>query len=159
MWTDADVRRYLWDDVVISRERAEETVREVVRSFERTGRGLWLIHEQTASASCGFCGFLPREDQRPAELIYGLLRRVWGRGYATESVRAVMDRAFTALGVPKIVAAADVPNEASVRVMERAGMCRVRSETVNGLPLVFYEIDAAGWLARRATAPPDTAPR
>jgi hypothetical protein len=25
LWTDPDVRRYLWDDIVISRERAAET--------------------------------------------------------------------------------------------------------------------------------------
>ena len=72
LWTDPAVRRYLWDDVVIPRERAEEMVRTVVASFERNGRGMWLIYENAARSPCGFCGFLPRTEEDRAEMIYGL---------------------------------------------------------------------------------------
>ena len=141
LWTDPDVRRYLWDDVVIPRERAEEMVRSIVAGFERNGRGMWLIYEQSAAAPCGFCGFLPRTEPDRAELIYGLAPHAWGKGYATESARAVMEYGFETLNVPTIAAAADVPNAASVRVLERLGMRFVRREVVHGLDLLFYEIE------------------
>ena len=30
LWTTPEVRRYLWDDIVITRQRAEETVRAAI---------------------------------------------------------------------------------------------------------------------------------
>src|SRR5688572_21808133 len=156
MWTDADVRRYLWDDVIIPRERAEEVVRSIITSFERDGRGMWCIYEHAGHTPCGFCGFLPRESAEPAELIYGLLPAAWGRGYATESARAVIEYAFGTLNVAHIVAATDVPNGASIRVMERLGMRFVRREAVNGVELVFYGIENSRRLAPVVTESPDT---
>jgi ribosomal-protein-alanine N-acetyltransferase len=141
LWTDPDVRRFLWDNVVIARERAEEMVRAIVAGFHRNGRGMWLIHETSAAKPCGFCGFLPRKEPDRAELIYGLAPGAWGRGYATESARAVMEYGFETLNLPKIAAAADVPNLASLRVLERLGMRFVRREVVHGVDLLFYEIE------------------
>jgi ribosomal-protein-alanine N-acetyltransferase len=141
LWTDPDVRRYLWDNVVIPRERVEAMVRAMIAGFERNGRGMWLIYEENAESPCGFCGFLPRKEPDRAEMIYGLVPGAWGRGYATESARAVMEYGFGTLNVPKIAAAADVPNTASVRVLERLGMRFVRREVVHGVDLLFYEIE------------------
>jgi len=39
LWTDPDVRRYLWDDVVISRERAVGAVRAHFQSVATRGIG------------------------------------------------------------------------------------------------------------------------
>jgi len=141
LWTDPDVRRYLWDNVVIPRERAEEMIRNIIAGFERNGRGMWLIYESDADRPCGFSGFLPRKEPDRAELIYGLAPSVWGRGYATESARAVVEYGFGTLNLAKIGAAADVPNAASVRVLERLGMRFVRREMVHGVDLLFYEIE------------------
>lgn len=143
LWTDPDVRRYLWDDVVIPRERVEEMVRGIIAGFERNGRGMWLIYEKNAESPCGFCGFLPRKEPDRAEMIYGLAPGAWGRGYATESGRAVMEYGFGTLNLPKIGASADVPNIASVHVLERLGMRFVRREVVHGVDLLFYEIENA----------------
>lgn len=48
----------------------------------------------------------------------------WGRGYATEAARHVMDWGFRELKIHRIVAFCHVFNEASVRVMEKLGMHR-----------------------------------
>ena len=56
------------------------------------------------------------------QLLYGLLPSVWSRGYATEAARAVMRHALDDLGFDEIRAATDVPNHASVRVLERLGL-------------------------------------
>ena len=159
MWTDPAVRRYLWDDTVISKERAQETVLGIVAGFERNGCGMWLIQERDDAAPCGFCGFLPGAELERAELIYGLLPRAWGRGYALESARAIVAHAFDRLNVAKIVAAADVPNTASIRLMERLGMRFDRREVVGGLDLVFYELDNPRRGAEQTTGSTDTAHR
>ena len=66
-----------------------------------------------------------------AEMGYAIAREHWGNGYATETVRAVVNWAFEALCLAKISAVAIVENERSWRVMERIGMTRegvLRSE-------------------------------
>lgn len=152
LWTDAAVRRYLWDDMAIPRERAEEMVRGIVAAFDRNGRGMWLVFVPPDDMAAGFCGFLPRNEPAQGELIYGLSPAAWGRGYATEAAAAVVDHGFTALGLERIVAKADVPNTASVRVLERLGMHYVRREVVLGVDLLFYEVERGAWANPAATA-------
>jgi ribosomal-protein-alanine N-acetyltransferase len=46
----------------------------------------------------------------------------WGKGYATEAARSIMDWGFRELGIHRIVAFCHVSNVASVRVMQKLGM-------------------------------------
>jgi ribosomal-protein-alanine N-acetyltransferase len=116
---------------------------------------MWVIRESGAPALCGFCGFVPHDDPQDTELLYGLAPGAWGRGYATESARAVLDFGFRSLGLRKITASTDVPNVASVRVIERLGMRFLRRAVVNGLDLLFYEMAAGEWTPA-ATGSSDT---
>nr|BFE78380.1 hypothetical protein GCM10020093_009810 [Planobispora longispora] len=47
---------------------------------------------------------------------------MWGRGYATEAARAVVDHALGPLGLPEVLAEIDEGNAASVAVVVRLGM-------------------------------------
>jgi RimJ/RimL family protein N-acetyltransferase len=51
----------------------------------------------------------------------------WGRGYATEAARALLDRGFRELGVRRVTATTMTVNVASRRVMEKLGMRFVRT--------------------------------
>ena len=57
-----------------------------------------------------------------AELGYWLGRPFWGKGYATEAARAVLDHALGPLGLPEVLAEVDEGNTASIAVIERLGM-------------------------------------
>jgi [ribosomal protein S5]-alanine N-acetyltransferase len=59
-----------------------------------------------------------------ANLGYAVARQHWGKGFATEAARAVVDYGFRTFGLAKIYARADPRNVASVRVMEKLGMRR-----------------------------------
>ena len=43
LWTDPQVRKYLWDDIVIPREQAVEVVESSLASFEQRGFGFWEV--------------------------------------------------------------------------------------------------------------------
>lgn len=64
------------------------------------------------------------EENREADLGYGIDPAYWGRGYATEAVGALIDFGFLDLKLHRIVARCDQDNVASRRVMERLGMTR-----------------------------------
>ena len=122
LWTEADVRRFLWDDVVIERERAAGVVAESVETFARRNFGLWAVLLATGGALAGFCGLRELPDTDDVELLYGLTPAQWGRGLATEAARAVLAHAFTRCGLARVIARTDVPNVASARVMQRVHM-------------------------------------
>jgi RimJ/RimL family protein N-acetyltransferase len=58
------------------------------------------------------------------DLGYVLDRPHWGRGYATEATRALVEFGFGRLALHRIWAACDVENRASARVLEKVGMRR-----------------------------------
>jgi ribosomal-protein-alanine N-acetyltransferase len=145
IWTDADVRRHLWDDKVIPRELAEEVVAATLADWASRSYGQFLLRLRDGGAApIGFCGLRPASWCDAPELLFGLLPAYWGRGLATEAARAVIDDAFTRLNVSEIVAATDAPNHASVSVLGRVGMTEQRPGTLNGLDTRFFHLTRGG---------------
>jgi ribosomal-protein-alanine N-acetyltransferase len=137
IWTDPEVRRYLWDGRVIDQQVAADVVLASVRDWNAHGFGLWVIEHRETGEPIGFVGFRAAEDGQP-ELLFGLVPHRWQRGFATEASRAALDHVFMNSGVRSVSAATDMPNAASVRVLERIGLRFRRRDTLNGLDTLFY---------------------
>ena len=152
-WSAPDVRRFLFDGAMLPAAEITEAIEDSARDFARAGYGLWLAHENGRSDSglVGTAGLRPPEDLglvgtaglRPLEdlgleIFYSLAPGSWGRGYATEAARAVLDHALGSLGLPEVLAEIDEGNTASIAVIERLGMTRFG--VVPGLlgPMVRY---------------------
>jgi ribosomal-protein-alanine N-acetyltransferase len=146
LWIRPEVRRYLWDNESIARERAESTVRDFVATQEKEGTGGWVALDRESGGLVGFAGLIRREPGDP-ELLYGIAPEWWGRGLATEASRAVLAYAFGPLGCERVTAACDVPNAASARVLTRLGMRLMHRGLLNGLDTYFYEVrrEHSGW--------------
>ncbi|MCL2171403.1 MAG: GNAT family N-acetyltransferase [Defluviitaleaceae bacterium] len=91
-------------------------------------------HDGDFIGSIGFT-VLPSQERR-VHMGYFLLPEHHGRGYATEGVLAILKFAFDDLGVEIVQTGANLENKASIRVMEKAGLCRVRQSTER----VEYEV-------------------
>jgi RimJ/RimL family protein N-acetyltransferase len=61
-------------------------------------------------------------DDRMADMGYELSPTHWGRGFATEAARAMVDLGFGTWGLHRIHAHCVADNEASARVLTRAGL-------------------------------------
>ena len=101
-------------------------------------------------AVIGACGFT-QVDRHPPEIGYWLGVKHWGKGYATEAVRAMIDHIFTDLGDEAIQAAARVTNPASRRVLEKcgfqwsgAGLLRIRA-IASSAPIDRFRLDRGLW--------------
>jgi ribosomal-protein-alanine N-acetyltransferase len=139
LWTSPGVRRFLWDDEIISRARTDEALSLSEELFERHDFGLWLLRARIDRSLIGFAGIWPFRDPQEFELLYGVDDRMWGHGYAVEASRAVISYCFSRLNMTVIRASTDVANAASVRVLQKLGFKQVRRETVNGLDTLFFE--------------------
>jgi len=87
---------------------------------------------------------------------YGVARRLWGEGLATEAAAAVIDYGFETLSLAKVFATTEVGNVASVRVMEKLGMTRealLRSARLardgTRADELRYAVLAGDWVKRR----------
>jgi RimJ/RimL family protein N-acetyltransferase len=91
---------------------------------EHPPAGRFVAFETASGAFVGWIALKP--TGKGLELGYRLKREYWGRGYATEGSRALIDHAFTDLGAERIYAETMAVNVRSRRVMEKAGLRFVR---------------------------------
>ena len=122
LWTTPQVRQYLWDDIVISRERAAEEVQRGLENEARHGIGYWAIESAQREHLVGFCGFRPVDQGPEIELMYGLSQEWWGQGLATEACEALLQWLWDSTPFPRVFARTDPPNLRSLAVMVRLGM-------------------------------------
>ena len=131
--SDPAVLRYLTggepslsDDVV-----RDEVIPSLLAGYERwNGRfGLFAAYEKETGAFIGwFC--LRPERTGPldeVELGYRLRRDGWGKGYATEGSKALLDKGFSELDVSTVWGETMAVNVSSQNVMEKVGMSVVES--------------------------------
>ena len=103
----------------------------------------------------GACGIAAQDDAVP-EIGYWLGVKHWGRGYATEAVRALIDYAFTELDHDALQAGARVTNPASRRILEKCGfqwtgvgLCRIRALS-SSAPIDRFRLDRGLWTSLRS---------
>jgi [ribosomal protein S5]-alanine N-acetyltransferase len=120
-WIEPRVRRFLFDGTIVSAADVTRVIDESIRSFGLAGYGVWLIRERAGGELAGTAALRPLEDLG-LEVMYSLAPSVWGKGYATEAARAVVDHALGPLGLPEVLAEVDAGNRASAAVAERLGM-------------------------------------
>jgi ribosomal-protein-alanine N-acetyltransferase len=120
LWTDPAVRRFLWDDEIVTRDRAAEVLAHA-HALEAVGLGLWVIERRGEPELLGCAGLRPTEVVGGIEPLIALAPAAWRQGYAAEALGAVHDYAFWRLGLDELVAWVDVPNAPSHRLVERLG--------------------------------------
>lgn len=141
LWNDPGVRKYLWDDEMVPHQRVESIIENNVASFTVHGFGLWAIFALEVDELIGFCGFWHFHEPSKLELIFGFGPAHWNRGLATEAARAMLKYGFEELSLSRIEGSTDTANQASSRVMEKAGMSFWKRETTNGLDTIYYAIN------------------
>lgn len=120
---DPEVTKYIpgpWNDPA----RHEAFLRERIGTAFGDGLGYWSISPKARpDRFAGWILLIPQDCGGPEiEIGWRLNRSAWGKGFATEAARPIVDHAFHAIGLDSIVAFIDPGNLASVRVAEKIGM-------------------------------------
>lgn len=155
-----EVRRYLWDDVVVDRATVEEVVAASAALVAERGYGLCALRARDEGAFVGFCGLRDFADPRAGgaarpEILYGLEPAYWGCGYAFEASLAVLTFAFDSLALPAVYAGTDPPNVRSRRVLDRLGFARFERIEIGGVPADYGSVDARAFARSRRAAGAD----
>ena len=102
------------------------------------GYGPYAVEEKTTGSVLGTVGpWYPIEWPEP-EIKWALARRHWGRGYASEAVRAVQRMAHEHLPQLRLISLIDSRNEASIRLALAVGATLEREIEFAGGPFHVY---------------------
>lgn len=116
----------------LSTEETREFIKKLTTHFEEHGYTFYATELKETKELIGFCGLLYVNFNAPfsptTEIAWRLSSKHWGKGYAPEAAKAVLDYAFTSLKLDKIVSFTVPENKKSIRVMQKIGMQRNSSE-------------------------------
>jgi RimJ/RimL family protein N-acetyltransferase len=134
-----------------------DDARAWIGSLSEEGQG-WtfaVTAKSEGGALIGACGYGRRHDDEP-EIGYWIGEPYWGRGYATEAVRAVIDHLFSVTDLDALDAGCRVTNLASRRVIEKCGfqwtgaaLMRVRALGAS-VPADRFRLERRIWASLRA---------
>lgn len=120
--SDPDVTRFLGWPRHASIDATEAFLRFSEQEWERWRVGPYLILSREDGRLLGSSG-LSVQSTHEAVTGYVLARDVWGRGYATEALTAVVDVARR-IGVRRLTAQCHPEHRPSRRVLEKCGFVR-----------------------------------
>ena len=125
-------------------ETADRLARTVAFTARQPpGLGLWALELKESGEFLGQVGLFPVEGKGPeVEVAYELAPRVWGRGYATEAARALIDYGFGEMRLRRIVALILPANTRSRNVAAKCDMTLEGPGRFYGLDLIVYAREA-----------------
>jgi RimJ/RimL family protein N-acetyltransferase len=140
--SDPEVHKYLGNKPIINKEQTAAIIDSVRQQYVDNGIGRFAIIDKKTNAFIGWTGLklemkLTNNHQNYYDLGYRLIRKYWGKGYATESAVASLDFAFNKLKLEKVYAAASVENVGSNKILRKIGM--------NFIETFFYENIRCNW--------------
>lgn len=129
------------------------SIRKVLARYE-TGRCYrWGIALRESDSLIGIIDLLSFDEVSDScSFAYMLGQEFWGRGFGTEALTAVLEFAFTQLGIRSVIADHFAENPASGAVMRKAGMVYTRTipgkYEKNGIrhDAVEYRITKEEWM-------------
>jgi len=122
-------------DALLERDRVHWTTH---------GFGPWALLDRSTGSYVGRGGlvWITLAEERAVELPWALMPERWGEGLATEAAIAALEAARR-LDLPEVVSLTLATNDASRRVMEKAGL-GLRGEVEHeGLPHLLFRLALA----------------
>jgi RimJ/RimL family protein N-acetyltransferase len=157
MESDPVAMRYWSRPPMRDLSEAREAVEHVKGYFAAREALRWSVCDAKEDRMLGHISLFDFSEQnRRAEIGYGLAHRHWGQGFMNEALTAVVDYAFGPLGLRRLEADTDPRNLASLRTLERLGFTReglLRERWQVGDEIsdsVLWGLLAHEWQARRA---------
>ncbi len=130
--SDPDVMKYLTNGVPTPIEEVHNAIERTTKLFKKhDGKfGFWAAINKADNQFMGWFHFRPgkkdADNVSRIELGYRLMKKYWGRGFATEGSKALISKGFTEFNVSEVFAQTLKENIASQKVMKKVGMSFVR---------------------------------
>lgn len=122
-FNDSEAMKYL--PGAKTREQVKEWVSLVLKSYTEHQFGPWAVISKKSNDFLGYCGLYFQKDVDgvdEVEILYGLIRRFWGKGYATDAAKRVYEYGKNDLKIDRFISIIHPDNVNSAKVAEKIGM-------------------------------------
>ena len=126
------IRKYLWDDLILSKEQTKETLEQSLTHFQQDRWGLWKIQEKGREEIIGFTGLWYFFEEAQPQLLYALAEEHTGKGLASEAALEIIRYAWEKLGYNYLIASMDEEHKVSQKLAKRIGMKFVENRLEEG---------------------------
>lgn len=152
--SDHLVQRYLGNRPIKSKDEAMKVIDHIRKQYVENGIGRWAMVDKQSGDFIGWSGLklmreLTNNHINYYDLGYRLIRKYWGKGYATESALASLEYGFEKLELQEIFGAAHVDNMASNKILTKLGLERLNSFLYDGALHHWYKFDQKNWEKRK----------
>ena len=126
--SDPEVHKYLGNKPVKSIDESKKILESVLTQYKERGIGRFAVIEKSTGDFVGWSGLRLNTEYNMNgfteyyDVGYRLIKRFWGKGYATESGKASIDYAFNVLKLPEIYATTEIGNQASHNALLKLGL-------------------------------------
>lgn len=145
--SDPDVVRYTGNGPLANELEARKLLEELVfPQWQKYKMGRFTVTLKDGTP-LGWNGLKFHPETNEVDIGYRFMKKYWGKGYATESSRAVLDYGFKTLKLDRIIATAMPENTDSLKVMQKLGMTfrGLHHDPTDPMPLVYYDIKKSEW--------------
>ncbi|NQZ19745.1 MAG: GNAT family N-acetyltransferase [Bdellovibrionales bacterium] len=144
MESDPEVMKYTGPGKALTPEQSKQRLEKLIKDQpNHEPYGVWGAESLSTGELICWC-MLKRERHSDLELGYMIAKQHWGRGYATEVSKLLVDFAFLKNNESRIVALTAPENIVSNKVLEKAGFrfVETRQRESHGKVIKdnFYEI-------------------
>lgn len=143
IFSEPEITKYIGNSKAMTRSQAWMSMATIFGHWQLRGYGILAVEERDSKVVIGRIGFLNPEGWPEFELGWILNRNYWGKGYATEGAKALLDYAFKELKRDRVVSLIHPGNIRSIRVAERLGEKLQGKAEVYGKEVLIYGIDRA----------------
>jgi len=138
-----NVMRYLGAERPLSSlDEALALLRErIFPQYQNYDVGRWAVILKDNGLFIGWCGLKYEPAANEYDLGYRFIQNYWGKGYATEAARGVLEYCRQHLTGKRIVGKALIENVASISVLEKIGMQFERNEEDSDGTVAVYSLN------------------
>lgn len=123
LWGDPEVMRYIDVRGGLNRDQVLEKILAEFETWRQFQTQYWPMFERKTGDFVGACGLKPwkHSPREGFELGFHIVRPKWGKGFAPEAARGVIDFAFQELQQPLLLAGHHPENAGSKKILESLG--------------------------------------
>ncbi|WP_164123112.1 GNAT family N-acetyltransferase [Sphingobacterium sp. xlx-130] len=158
MDSDPEVHLYLENRPVTSISEITQVINMLKIQYQKNGIARWAVVDKITNECIGWSGLKyfegPLNNQTNFyELGYRFKRKHWGKGFATESSRAILSFGFEKLSIDSIYAITDPKNLNSKRVLSKLGFDLRETFDYEGDMTDWFELKRETWHTARSLYP------
>lgn len=129
LWGDPTVTKFISANGTFDNNQIKEKLKHEILANELHNVQYWPIFDLTSDEHIGCCGLRPYDLEKGIyELGCHLNHQSWGKGFATEAAKAVIDFAFKNLGAKNLFAGHNPNNISSMKFLTKLGFTYTHDE-------------------------------